>query len=107
MTHALLQRDLSDLIGLNTLPEEERETMLANIGSLILESVMLRAIAGMPDADAKKLGECIATDPAPEVLLEVLQNLVPDLEDLMEEETLAFKQECVDVMERQSTKEVV
>jgi len=104
---ALLEKDISELLGLTGLEEAERDEMLANIGTLILESTMLRIIASLTAEETGTFEEFIALDPSPEALLNELKRIEPAIDDIVKEETIAFKHECVKVMERQGTLQAV
>lgn len=94
--------DLTELLGLSGMSESERDEMLANIGSLILESVLLRAVASMSEDQTNQFTEFVAQDPNPEALLNELRRMIPHIDELVAEETEAFKAECVRVFERQN-----
>lgn len=99
----LLEKDIGELLGLSGVSSLEREEMLANIGTLILESTMLRVIASLTEEETGKFEEFIALDPSPEAMLNELRMLEPNIDEIVKEETVAFKRECVNVMERQGT----
>ena len=98
---ALLQKDIGELLGLNGVSVAERDEMLANIGSLILESTMMRVIGGFSDEETGKFEEFVAQDPSPEAMLNELRRIEPAIDTIVKEETIAFKEECIKVMERQ------
>lgn len=100
---ALLQKDISELLGLNGVSQAERDDMLANIGGLILESTMMRIIGGLSDEEAGKFEEFVAQDPSPDAMLNELRRIEPTIDEIVKEETIAFKVECIKVMERQGT----
>lgn len=97
----LLEKDISELIGINDAPAAERDDMLVRIGELILEAVILRVIADLSEENTAALEAYLQTDPEPEALLLKLEEFSPNIDTLFGEEVLAFKRECVAVMERQ------
>ena len=95
--------DMSELLGLTGLEGTERDDMLERIGSLVIESVFLRVVAGMSDEDSLAFSRFTATGPAPESMYEYLADKVPELEEIWIEEVDAFREECVRVLTRQGT----
>jgi hypothetical protein len=98
----LPQLDFSQLLGLSEMSDAERDEMLSNIGSLILESVLLRAVATMTEDETNQFTEFVAQDPNPEALLNEMRRVIPDIDTLVAEETEAFKEECARVFARQN-----
>lgn len=88
------QIDLAGVLGLAGLSGEELEVMLENIGSLIMESVLLRSIGGMTEEEAAALDSYVSTNPSPEDLYDYLTSKVPDLDTIFDEESTAFREEC-------------
>ncbi len=101
----LLEKDLTDILGMSGLDERERNEMLENLGALILEGVVLRILADMPEEEMNEFEEFLKTNPEPEALLERLKKIAPDLDTVFEEEVVAFKKECIAVTERQRMNE--
>ncbi len=103
MTNTPIQdMDISEIIGLSGLVGAEQEDMLERIGSLILESVMLRVIAGMSDEEASAFESFVATDPSPEQMNAYIQERVPDIDSIFEEERAAFREECIRIFGTES-----
>jgi hypothetical protein len=91
---------LEQFLGLSSLDAAEQEELLVRIGELIMESVLLRAVAELDDAQALKLREDALAADTPEKLVEVLEQHVPNIDTLIEEESTAFKEECVSLISR-------
>lgn len=98
MTTDALQRNITSIIGLDGAPEAEQERRYSEIGELLMESIMLRALAGMDDAAAEALEAFAASNPTPEEMLAYLRKAAPDLDRIAEEEVRAFKEEVLAVM---------
>ncbi len=94
---------VEELLGLSGLEGRERDDMLERIGTLVMESVFLRVVAGLSDAESLAFGEFADTNPSPEVMYEYLEKIVPEIEDIWKEEVEAFRGECIAVLERQGT----
>ena len=94
---------VEELLGLSGLEGRERDDMLERISSLVMESVFLRVVAGLSDAESLAFGEFADTNPTPEAMYEYLAKMVPEIEEIWKEEVEAFRGECVAVLERQGT----
>lgn len=86
--------DLVKILGLSGLEGEELENMLSSIGSLIMESVLLRVVAGLTDEEAAALDSYATSNPSPVELYDYMKTRVPELDTLFEEESAAFREEC-------------
>lgn len=103
MDNSVLEKDISSLLGLTGLEGSERDDMLARIGSLVMESVLLRVIAGFNDEEALAFEKFAETNPEPEAMYDYMKERVPELDDIFDEEREAFREECVKVLGRQGT----
>lgn len=68
-----------------------------------MESVFLRVVAGLSEAESVAFGEFADTNPTPEAMYEHLAKIIPEIEDIWKEEVEAFRGECAAVLERQGT----
>lgn len=98
MTADALHRDITTIIGLDGAPKAEQERRYSEMGELLMESIMVRALGGMDDDKAEELEKFVETDPTPEEMLEHLREAAPDLDRIAEEEVRAFKEEVIAVM---------
>lgn len=96
-------KDISNILGLTGLLGAERDDMLERIGTLVIESVFLRVVAGFSDEEALAFSTFADTNPSPERMYEYLAGKVPELEVIWNEEVDAFREECFRVLERQHT----
>jgi len=92
------KKELGELLGLDALDQAERDQMLEGIGELIMESVIMRAVADMTDEEAEAFAAEITKCADPEMLIEVLAARVPTIDDLIREESEAFRTACTDLM---------
>ncbi len=105
MQNVLSQEDMTKLLGLEALTEEEQAQFLAQVGELIIESAFLRLAAELtPDQEAA-LNHYLETDPEPTVFMEYLLTHHAAFEKMLEEEIASFKEECVAVMGRGALRE--
>lgn len=92
------EANIENILGLSGLKGEELEDMLASIGSLIMESVILRVVAGLTDEEAAALDSYASSNPSPVELYDYMKERVPELDTLFEEESAAFREECVRIL---------
>lgn len=98
LTTNIIQEDISDLIGLNSLSEDEKIAMLRDLGELVLESAIIRLTADMSDEQVKALDQYSDTVTDSQVLLNHLFQHYKNFETILQEEIVAFKEEALAVM---------
>jgi hypothetical protein len=94
------EQDLGTLLGLADLEPAEQEIMLARIGELVMESVMIRAMSEMTDEEAETVSKEVAACTDAASIAETLAKHIPNIDDLIIEESNAFREECVDLLQR-------
>lgn len=98
MNLSLLQKDISDVLGLEALSEEERVVFLSNIGDVIMESALLRLVADLSPDQQAALEQFLESEPDGETLMKHLLEHHKAFESLLEEEIIAFKEDAVAVL---------
>lgn len=93
--HHLLEQDIGDTIGLAALPATEQDAFIAQIGETILNSALLRLVAGLSDEQNSALAHYLEDEPPAEVLLKHLFDQYAQFEEILTEEIIAFKEETV------------
>ncbi len=88
---------LFEELGLDLLPEEERDAFLADLGELIFSGAMQRTFASLPDEGKEELGnllEASAADPESDgrraALETFIKERVPDFDSFVLAEIEAF-----------------
>lgn len=100
-----LQQDMSQLLGLETLSEVEQAAFLAQVGELVIESALLRLVADLNSDQEAAINHYLETNPEPEVFMEYLVKHHATFEKILEEEVIAFREECVAVLGRGALRE--
>jgi len=93
----IMQDDISEIIGLQTLPEEEKVVMLRDIGELVLEAALMRLTASLSDEQVVALDQYSDTVTDTETLLKHIFEHYPSFEIILQEEVQAFKEEALAV----------
>ena len=86
-------------LGIDSLPEAEKQEILTRIGNIIFQRVMGQVIESLPEDKRKELSEVFdqsAKDP--HVLLSFLQTNVPDFDSLVSNEVAKLRQESITTM---------
>jgi hypothetical protein len=95
MSQAILEKNIIDVLGLESLPDEERFVFLAQIADAVMESTLLRLVAGLNEDQQESLEHYLSTDPKPEVMMEHFATHYKAFETIFQEEVIAFKEEAV------------
>lgn len=90
--------DLSALFGLEELPEEERETFLADIGSTLLEGAVLNFLLTLDEAGQQRFQLFLARAGEGEMLLEALAREYPEFVTVLDAEMMRFREEAKRVL---------
>ena len=98
MSQAILEKNIIGILGLESLPDAERFVFLAQIADAVMESSLLRFIAGLTEDQQESLEYYMSTNPQPEVLFEHLATHYKAFEVIMQEEIVSFKKEAVSLL---------
>lgn len=98
MSTDILEKNISELFGFSEMTDEEKAELLDNIGSVIMESAVLRFITSAEEKEISKLEQFIDRYENDDALLEKLLREFPSFQDTLEEEIAAFKTEAVEVL---------
>ncbi len=101
-----LTTDVGKLIGLESLNEFEQAEFLAQIGELIIESALLRLTETLTPDQQMAINHYLETEPTPEVFMSYLVTHHASFQTILDEEIIAFKEECIAVMGRGALKEI-
>ena len=91
-----MQSNIISLMGLEALPGEQKDTLIAQMQDLIQMRVANRVIEEMSDDDAGKMAE-FESDPT--AAMEFLANNVPNFEGVVQDEIVKLKAEMAAVAE--------
>jgi len=97
-TQTLLQKDISDMLGMNGLSETEQAVFQEKIGDAVMESALLRLVADLNADQEAALEQYLEEEPDPEELMRHLVEHHADFETILTEEIAAFKEEVLAVL---------
>lgn len=96
-----LRANLMSELGLDKIPEKDREAALLKIGEIIFKSVLIRILDTLNDAGRQEFDTFLSNknnQKDPDALYDFLKAKVPNLDELVSEEIAAFKRETLEVM---------
>lgn len=92
------QSKLEDLFGVDEMSEDQKEEFMEKVGSIVMESSVLRLLATLsPNQIAVLEGKVTDDVPAEDLLSYLLKNF-PEFETILVEEVEAFKKEAEEIM---------
>jgi hypothetical protein len=99
MDSILKQNIIADL-GIDRLPQGEREEALLSIGRIIFQGVLIRVMGLLGEKDKDEFDKLLGEKPDDEeAVLKFLQTKLPNLEEIVNNEIAMFKRESVDLMQ--------
>lgn len=98
MSQTILEKDITKTLGLDSLPDEEQAAFLSNVGSIVLESSLLRLVEGFDEQQQESLQYYMDTSPTSDSLMEHLLKHYKDFGKILEEEIIAFKEDALAVL---------
>lgn len=94
----LLQKDITKVLGVDSLSDNEQAVFLAQIGDAVMESALLRLVADLNPDQETALEQYLEEEPEPEALMKHLLEHHASFETVLEEEIAAFKEEALEVL---------
>ncbi len=95
----ILQENIIKDLGLENLPQKEQEEALLNVGRIIFQSILIRVMEELDEAGKNEFEKILTEKPNDEeAVLNFLQSKLPNLNEIVNDEVLKFKQESVDFM---------
>lgn len=89
-----LQQKLLQELGLQSLPAQQQQEMLAKIGEMLFNRVITRAMEKLTDKDKDELAEVLEKNTAnPGALYEFLDKRIAGLDELVAGEAAGLRQE--------------
>lgn len=96
----ILQKNIISDLGLDKLSEKEQEEALLGIGRIIFQAVLIRVMEELDESGKDEFEKILNEKPNDEeAILGFLQTKIPNLDVIVSDEVVKFKQESVDFME--------
>lgn len=84
--------------NLGSLPQDQQDTTIEQIGSLIFQAILIRVIPMLSESKQGELEKLLAESATPEGLLAFLNKEIPNFNEIVGEEAENFKKESDAVM---------
>ena len=93
----LLNENIIGLLGLESLPDEEKVAMLEKMSDLLQKRIALRVMDQLAEEDQKKMAEM---EKNPQEILGFIAEKVTNFDEILKEEVVKLKQEMLDAAEQ-------
>tara|TARA_B100000745_G_scaffold298738_1_gene248031 strand:+ start:367 stop:684 length:318 start_codon:yes stop_codon:yes gene_type:complete len=97
MNDQVIQQDISKALGFEALNEAEQEVLADHIGELVLESALMKLMAGLTPEQTEALDHYLDDEPEPKILIQHLFEHYPDFENIMATEIENLKTDILQV----------
>jgi len=100
------QLDLIKELGLEKLNEQQRQEILAQIGEVLQQRLVLRMLEEMPEEKKEEFGKILQDNQEdPKVVEDFLANNIPNMEDVVLEEIGKYKTEAKQFLDQATEKD--
>ena len=97
-----MQKEMNSLLatalGIEEMSPEQRDAFLEKTGSIIIDAAVGRLLLSMTEEEIAQLETSLGADVAPEDMFTYLLETYPNFEKIINEETIAFREEAEKVV---------
>ena len=93
-----IEKKIIEILGIDTLSEEDQLLFLEEIGTTILDSLLVRLSSSMTESEIDALSQYLETNPEPQVLLSHIFEHYKDAESILVDVVNEFKADAVEIM---------
>lgn len=94
-----LKKQAADQLGIGAMPQSDQDDILQRTGMLIFQSILVRAMEDLEEADADRLAEFMnEKEPDGEAVMKFLGEKIPNLGEIVEQETRRIKEETATLL---------
>ncbi len=104
MQNNILEKNIVQILGIETLEPKEQALFLEEIGETILDAVLVRLTSVMTESEVDALSQYLETQPEPQVLLAHVFEHFADAETILAEVVTEFKIDAVAILEELQNK---
>ena len=95
-----IQKNISSALEINSLPPEEQQEIILRVGALIYQNVLIRVIEMMTEKDQDEFEKLLDKNANPEDIFSFLKEKIKDLEKIIDEEAIKFKDKASNIMDQ-------
>lgn len=89
----ILQKSIIEEFGLQNLPEDKKEEVLAKMGDVLFKRILLETLESLDEEDQKKFGEMVDAKANAEEVESFLESKIENYEEFVKKVTENFKNE--------------
>jgi len=93
-----MQQSIIHALGINLLPPNEQDAVMAQLGGLVFTAVMEKSLDKLQEKDQKELEGMIDSDESVEKLFDFLGDKVPNIQEIIKEEAEKIKTESIEMV---------
>lgn len=106
MAQTILEQNISSILGIDTLSQEEQAAFLAEVGDVIFQTVLVRLVSSLTEEQQHALEAYLETEPEPDVLLQHLFVHYKEFKSILEDAVLEFKEDAAHVLGQKSEQDI-
>lgn len=95
-----IKKNIVELFNIDKLPEDKQEEMVKQIGTLIFQSVLIRILPNLEEAELAEYERLIEGGASQEALLDFFFDKVPNFLEIVTEESENFRKDSEKVMSK-------
>ncbi len=95
-----LNDKIKNSLDITGLPESEQEEIILRVGGLIYQNVLLRVLETMGARDKTSFDALLDKNPSQEEVFLFLTEKIPNLQELIDEEAIKFKEKSSNIMDQ-------
>jgi len=99
MSQSILEQNIAQVLGIDTLSPEEQASFLAEVGDTIFQSSLVRLVSSLSEDQQFAFEQYIDTEPEPEVLLQHMLEHYTEFKTILEEVVTEFKEDARAVLQ--------
>ena len=95
----ILKKDITEGLGLDNLSEADQAKMVEEVGRVIYERIISRVIPLLSNPEKEEFQKILETpDGDDSTIFDYLNSKIPNLETIVQEEVVSFKETSLNVM---------
>ncbi len=96
MDKKLLEANIIEALGLESLPDEQKIKMVEMMSTVVQKRLMLRIMDQLSETDKNEFEKILGGKDADLAAAEFIKNKVPNFDEMVQEEIIKIKQEMIE-----------
>ena len=93
-----IKQNIINALNIQALSSEEQEKIMVRVGTLIYQNVLMRVLSIMSEEEENEFEKLLDANAQPEEIFTFLQSKEPNLDQIIEEEAIQFKNKSDSIM---------